>query len=443
MKALNIIKFSLILASPLTLFSCAGDQYARQSSDDLYFSRSDRKVYDQYEEEYASSSVGYSEDYAANRETDLDYGDEEYTARDVNPEYIAKYRKQGEDNLRQEEQASDEDIYFEEEYDQQNTTYSNYTGGNAYSQPNNWRNNGAWQNNPYYAGYNRYPGWNPSFNSGWNFGMHSGWGPYGSNFGWSIGYNWGNPYGFNDPWMNPYYSRFGWNDPWMNPYRGRWGGWGYDPFFNSYYPVAYRPYYPTRQVVIVRPSEPGLSGNVRRVDGYRGSRSNTMGVSKENTRTNRRINPEPSSVDNSNENRIVTPDRYQYSRERGEESPRSRSRSSEMNRSNNRSNRAVSPNNNSNRSNTYQRSRNNRSNSGTYQRRRSNSNSSGGGSGTYQRSRNRSSSGGGGGSTFSSPNRSSSGSGSYTPSRSRSSSGSSGSSGGSRSRSRRGGGGGE
>ncbi|MGB5931111.1 MAG: hypothetical protein WBH03_23215 [Cyclobacteriaceae bacterium] len=428
MKPFNIFKFSLLLASPLVLLGCAGDQYAQQSStDDLYFSRSDRKVTQPYQEDLSSSSsIGYSEDYLRNRETDLDYGDEEYTARDVNPEYIAKYKKQGQENLNREGENPQEDVYFEEDYNE-DRTYSNYTGGNAYSQPNyNYnRNNGAWQNNPYTFGPNRWNSpWNRGFNNGWSFGMHSGWSNWGNSFGWNIGYNWGNPWGYNDPFMNPYNS-WGWNDPFMNPYyASRFGyGWGY--------PAFYRPYYPVRQVVVVRPAEPGVNRNVQVVNGYRGSRSNTIGVSNQETRTNRRMTQEPASADNPNEDRIVTPDRYRYSRERTEESPRSRSRSQEMNRSNtNRSNRSVSPNRNSNSNQTYQRS--NRSNR-----------SSGGGSGTYQRSRrSNSSSGGGGGSTMSTPKRNSSSGSSYTPSRSRSSSGSSSGGGGSRSRSRRGGSGG-
>lgn len=211
-------------------WSCSKDQYSRNSSepDDVYFTSADREKA-LYEDIQASSSQSGSS----------------YSSKNVNPEYIKKYKDESRKQVEVDQNGEYEEEYYNEDV-ASSKKYDRYSNNN-----NSWSYNNPGFNNYYgYSPYN-YPGawgggfssfydpfWGPSFNtprsSVWiGFGWGSGWGGYNS---------WG-----YDPW--------GWNS-WG------YGGWG-RPFnswhgMNAYNSGFYQGYY---------------YGNVGRNDGMAASRS--------------------------------------------------------------------------------------------------------------------------------------------------------------------------
>lgn len=125
--------------------------------------------------------------------TSPQYDSDNFSQRNVNPEYIARYQSGG----------------LEAE-----TEPSESTSVNVY-------------NNFY--GYNGMVGFNPNFHFGFGYGFgfpmwgwHNPWWGWNMGFGWGMGGMWGNPW-----MMNPWMGGMMWGNPWMmDPWMGG-GMWGW------------------------------------------------------------------------------------------------------------------------------------------------------------------------------------------------------------------------
>ncbi|MCL6259350.1 hypothetical protein M3O96_09640 [Aquiflexum sp. TKW24L] len=232
MKNLNKI---LILGAGtvLILTSCSTSQTATRGreTDDLYFMASDTKVATQF----AVSNNNPQNFNQLNTVDPTQFQQENFSARNVNPEYIAKYQSQSAvDNTGE--------VYFDDTQAQESNpnvnVYNNFYGSGAGV-------NGAGFN----SGMNVNVGFGMGFGSpmmgmGWGMpmmGMGMGWGMpmWGMGMGWGMPM-WGMGMGWNSMWgwnmgMGMGWGMGGmWGNPWMNPWMGggMWGwgrpgmGWG-------------------------------------------------------------------------------------------------------------------------------------------------------------------------------------------------------------------------
>ncbi|WP_226388914.1 hypothetical protein [Penaeicola halotolerans] len=230
--------------------------------------------------------------------------EENFSARNVNPEYIARYQQQNQgsnDTSRDAYSSQSNDAYYYDETQGQQQQYNTTADG---QQDINVYNNFYGYNNPTgpvfnnfntfntFGRFNRFNrfgwggfydpwGFRPGFNTGWNVGWNSwtgfnvgfGFGTgFGSPWGWGNGFYdpfWGGPIGggFYDPFWGPTYA-------WGNPYGGFWGNpWG-SPFWG-------RP-----NVIIVNP---GVERPTR--DIVRGSRMGRSTVPNVSTANNANVTP--------------------------------------------------------------------------------------------------------------------------------------------------------
>lgn len=246
MNNLFTIRFIGALAV-LGLASCSTNYSAlKGESDDLYFMASDAKV----ATEFAVQNNNRENFKQLEQVSAEEYVPENFSAKNVNPEYLAKYQAQ--DN-----QAEEGTVYFDESTGE--TVASEGGDINIY---NNFRGN---------SGYNNFNSWNmnpwmmSSMYSPWVFrpwGMGSFYDPFwGPGFGYRPGFNLSLGLGFG------FGSRLGWG--FGNPWRYGYGMGYYDPFYSPYYGYG-------RPIVIV----PGGSENQRQiVRGARPSR-NTLATSR-------------------------------------------------------------------------------------------------------------------------------------------------------------------
>lgn len=250
-KSIKILSLSVGMLGMTVLYSAVN----AQEYDDMYFNKSDRKT---VKVEKPVVIPENSKDYKEIAEST-----EAYSAKNVNPEYIARYKSsesnQIEDQSAQNNESYSREDYFVEGYDDKDYTsdpnkneidytalalrdkmsYSNYN--RSFASPS-WRfspymNMGF--GNPFYGyGYDPFM-MGSGLSMGIGYGFGSGFYPsmsYGMSMSWGTGYNpwgWGgyypgyySPYGmggFYDPWGPMYgytpYSRFGYS-----PYYGRYGG---------------------------------------------------------------------------------------------------------------------------------------------------------------------------------------------------------------------------
>ncbi len=238
MKALNTVK--MMFMSILIVIS-AGQVVKAQEYDDLYFNNSDRQTVkiDKSVLKSNQNAVVSNADYK-----EISATTENFSAKNVNPEYIAKYKGSEKDgsaaveNLENGTYSSDD--YFVEDYESQkknhettaedylnskkyDRNYSSYAGTNAGFRPNMSFNT--------YMGFGSPFGYSPYGYSPYGFGMG-----YGPAYGMSVGMSWGT--GFYNPW-NSFYSPYSmYYDPWFSPYNSGF----YDPFYSPYRYSAYNPY---------------------------------------------------------------------------------------------------------------------------------------------------------------------------------------------------------
>ena len=199
-------------------FNWAGAQV--QEYDDLYFNGSDRKMLKLASE---SKIQSYSNDAAETYQSFSNgtYSDS-YSAKDVNPDYISRYRSQadGQENNLSNGNEEGSDFYLEEKVQPIATTVNNYYGNSSYRYAPNW---GNWRLGMRMRFWD--PFWGVSFgNMGW------GWDPFFYNNGFGMG--WNNPW--NNPWYDPFFcpptwgfnSFYGNNAYLVGYYNGYWSGGG-------------------------------------------------------------------------------------------------------------------------------------------------------------------------------------------------------------------------
>ena len=189
---MNILRNLSIPAAVLMLWSCMPDQYASVSEyDDIYFSSADMR-----EVNYASLvQNNEAQNFSSFHNNSENVQMENFSAKNVNPDYIARYANQS--NVSTQNYGSDD--YFVEDY-----------GNTGLNNNRNFANQGenTTYNNYRITNNNGFGGMSP-FAMGMGFGM-SPWGMGG--------------FGMN-PW-NMGMGGFG-----MSPF-------GYDPFFDPFFPRA-------------------------------------------------------------------------------------------------------------------------------------------------------------------------------------------------------------
>ena len=251
MKNIKAITTSFILGS-LTLASCSTNKIATNADqDNLYFMASDTQVATEY-----AVQNNKPESFESLSTVSADtYSQENFSSRNVNPDYIAKYQAETE---AQEEGT----VYFDETGNpdavQDIDVYNNY--------------------------YSNSPGFNNGFNSAFSMGMGFGFGSYGMGgfynpyfgfgprFSMNMGFGWGSPFmgmgmGFGIPMFGyPMYPMYGFGNPMFGYPMYGYGHLGYG---NPIYVLPGGEYGDRNVVVGARPTRGAtLSGA-----GYRGNSS--------------------------------------------------------------------------------------------------------------------------------------------------------------------------
>ena len=196
MKEHKSIKFSsaiLNLLSLLLIFSSVN----AQEYDDMYFNKSDRKKIKTENKQVAAQEIKTSDEInysQATKSTEL------YSAKNVNPEYIARYKATQSNEVSEVKSEKDYSSgdYFIEDYDSENIEIGTHANDIDYAALNK-------RDQMSYSNYNR------NFSN--RYWSRPSWGFYPS---MSMGYGFGNPY-FYDPFMY---------DPFMM------GGFGYGPMMS-------------------------------------------------------------------------------------------------------------------------------------------------------------------------------------------------------------------
>jgi len=256
MKARRKIKI-LSLAIIVIMIASANVSFSQDEYDDMYFNPKDRKEV-KFTEEVTNSNVStnnFESKAIAKNTTKSDvinptyspseYGDleENYSAKNVNPEYIARYKNNPKGSAGNEEVAEG-DSYYDDYYERTVMPGETEKGSNQgkYAYPSSYYGgyNAATRTRMYanprmmsygMGGYPYDPFYGGGYGSGWNLGLGYTFG-YMPGFSMNLGYSsgWGyNPYGFYDPFSpfaNPYYSMNRFYDPFYSP-------WAYDPYYSS------------------------------------------------------------------------------------------------------------------------------------------------------------------------------------------------------------------
>lgn len=231
----------------LGLASCSTNYSAlKGESDDLYFMASDAKV----ATEYAVQNNNRENFQQLEQVRAEEYVPENFSAKNVNPEYLAKYQSK-------DTSAEEGTVYFDESTGEtvagesgDINIYNNFRGNSGYH--NNFN---SWNMNPWMMS-SMYSGFSP-----WGMGMYDPF--WGSGLRFRPGFNLSLGLGFG------FGSRFGYG--FGNPWRYGYGMGYYDPFYSPYYGYGYG-----RPIIIV----PGGGENQRQiVRGARPSR-NTLATSR-------------------------------------------------------------------------------------------------------------------------------------------------------------------
>jgi hypothetical protein len=255
MNNLFTIRFMGALAV-LGLASCSTNYSAlKGESDDLYFMASDAKV----ATEFAVQNNNRDNFKQLENITAEEYTPESFSARNVNPEYLAKYQSN------QSSPSDEETVYFDEGSGEtlakeggDINVYNNFRGNSGY---NNFNNFNPWSMNPWMMSSMYMGGFSP-----WGMGMYDPF--WGSGFGFRPGFNLSLGLGFG------FGSRFGYG--FGNPWRYGYGMGLYDPFYSPYYGHGYGY---GRPIIIV----PGGGENQRHiVRGARPSRGTLATGRREN-----------------------------------------------------------------------------------------------------------------------------------------------------------------
>ncbi len=199
--------------------------------DNLYFMASDARI----ATEFAVKNNNPENFEELEQIRSFDNEQDNFSAKNVNPEYIAKYQ-------RSTEPVEEGNVYFDDAGDQTDASqgnadvnaYDNFRGSNGGGSVNN----NFFMNPMMGMGMGMYPMMGMGMYPMGGMGMMGMYDPFwGSGFGMRPGFNmslgmgfgWGSPFmgsgfGWGSPFMRP---GFGWGSPFMRP------GFGYDPFFGS------------------------------------------------------------------------------------------------------------------------------------------------------------------------------------------------------------------
>ncbi len=276
MKNIKLITASCVLGS-LALASCSTNKLATTADqDNLYFMASDTQVATQYAVQN-NNPESFKSLSSVNTDT---YSQENFSSRNVNPDYIAKYQAEA--------QGQDEEtVYFDEtgdadavqDIDVYNNYYSNSSGFNsgfnsAFSMGMGFGFGG------YGMGGFGFPGFGMDRFGMGGYGMGGFYNPFfgfGPRFGMNIGFGWGSPFmgmgmgmGFGNPMYGfPMFPMYGFGNPMFGyPMYGLgYPGFGYPGYGNPIYVLPGGEYGDRNVVVGARPTRGAtLAGS-----GYRGS----------------------------------------------------------------------------------------------------------------------------------------------------------------------------
>jgi hypothetical protein len=287
MKALKSFKVYSIFAGLLGLAVIFSSAYA-QEYDDMYFNKSDRKTVKVQSKALTKESKSLSNsDYNS-----LTESTEVYSAKNVNPEYIARY-KATESNEVQEQVvrngAYNSDDYFIEDYNvpdsaigshqnqidyaalnkRDQMSYSNYNSANSFYGRNPYMGFSPYMSmgygmpfgyDPFMMGY----GYGPGMSMGIGYGFGSGFYPsmsYSISMSWGTGYNpWGGwgAYPYSPYSMRGFYDPWGWGYPsyayrGFSPYYGAWGMGSYYGYSRPYYTANSYHYYDNGSTIKYQP----------------------------------------------------------------------------------------------------------------------------------------------------------------------------------------------
>lgn len=259
MKKIRNIKLSSIFAGLVGISVACTSVYA-QEYDDMYFNKSDRKTIKTQNKALLSTDLKTS---GSTNYTQATKSTEVYSAKNVNPEYIARY-KATESNEVQDRNTPNKNYnssdYFIEDYNEADSSLGihqnqiDYAALNkrdqmSYSNYNNAGfNNPSWRMNPYMRmGYGRPWGFDPVMMGYDPFMM--GYDPFMMGYGMGMGYGPGMSMGMGMGFGTGFYPSMSYNiamswgtgyNPW-----GGWGGYPYSPYgmrgFNN--PWAFGPSY--------------------------------------------------------------------------------------------------------------------------------------------------------------------------------------------------------
>ena len=256
MKALKTIKF-LSLSVTLLSIAVTFSSVKAQEYDDMYFNKSDRKS---VKVEKATVLSGDNNNNSATYK-EISKSTETYSAKNVNPEYIARYKSteanEVSDQMVAKNDSYSSDDYFVEGYDKEEYVSDpdknaiDYAALNkrdqmSYSNQSRSMSSPSWRFSPYMSmgfgsPYGGGYGYDP-FMRGYGSGMTIGLGmSYGFGYSPSMSYNIGMSYGSGyNPW-----GGWGGYPGYYNPYRMSSF---YDPFgsmygYNPYNSFGYSPYY--------------------------------------------------------------------------------------------------------------------------------------------------------------------------------------------------------
>lgn len=255
----NLNKIISLLSLVLFFVGFSNLAIAQDENDDLYFSKKDRKS---HKAVTAPETTDAGATYTAYASTNS-YANATYSAKEVNPEYIEKYKALARQSAAEARGETNDTTVIAAEKSNYNTTdyfvegeVAEYDNPSFYNDPKYSRNVQSNQpsnlTNNYYGGYgggyNNYGsstnvGYNSAF--GWTMGLSYvfGSGGYGNNYYDPFAPSYGCPtYGYNNYRWDPYYGysnyNYGYNQGYAHGYSNGYYNGGYN---SGYYNGGYDP----------------------------------------------------------------------------------------------------------------------------------------------------------------------------------------------------------
>lgn len=247
---------STLLSIAVILGAMAPTFAQNREYDDLYFNANDRKTI-AYEKINEPAKASYDS------KGSYEYEEKSLSAKNVNPEYIAKYQAPEDKKARKNDSYSGEEYYVEEidraEYqDRDVKIYNNNYYGSSF-RPNAYSTFGS----PFYDPFFYDPFYDPFYGP-------APFRPFSSRFNLSVGFGFGAGWGYNSFWNRPMYGSF--YDPFfMGGFHRPFGFRSayYNGFYNGLYTGLYYNNFYRPGVIVVNPGESNRSG-IRYTSGRQG-----------------------------------------------------------------------------------------------------------------------------------------------------------------------------